>query len=902
MRLKKLFAFSIAICMVLTAAIGSLGVYAVQDDPVTLTDGDALDFMVLLGIMTRDEADKTDVKLTRESFAVYAANAMGIGNQKIEKRYFADVENDAFSVNAIGALVEKGCISVSEDHLFYPADEITYAQALKILICALGGRDYAEAKGGFPTGYLSAARQMGFGSVYDLNAAIDTKAAAELLYKALMLPMIDIETIGSGKDGDTVTYRQSDENMLSIYHNIKCGNGVVETVYGAGINGDTVENPNEVIISGTRYTISADSFDELKFIGSGADFFYREDKTANTRDIFYIKEKAEKGKERLEISIDDFVSYKNNTVTYWSGDKKLETKIENPLLLYNGEELTTKVEDTLSKLNKGYIFLCDSDLNGVYDGVVIYDFANFYVGATTDGAVYNQLISGSAVDCKTCTYIRVFDDMGKSISFDDLKNGDSLSLAMSKSGKSALIYKSAATFNGKVSGIKDGEEYSCSINDTDYEIDKSYLQTFKDTVTMGSDYYYTVDIFGKIVYVSAQQSTDYKTAYIIKIGSETLFDTNLTFKMIDESGKIGIYTLGDRLKLDGRTYRSGEYDKVKSALDAAECDLVVRYKSTDENVIYEMDTPILDGKYESETNTITSVMGGTKEKVWFGQNMLAHKAIVKTNVKIFYVPADMDSPEDEDYIVGTTSTQIRPQYLGFMDVFNYSSLNGYADVGIYRYSMENLRGNLEYYRDCMVFDEVIEEYTTDENGNSEIKTYVKVLGQSGEKKYEVRDTDIDFSGVDCGDVVVFYMDVNNKIIKPKSGSAVEVRYDCDKSIESQQVGTKWKLNAYGCRLYNEVTANDYYYNSYQLSYGTAVKKTADNVLALSGTCDGNISELIPMESSVKIIVVEKDRYGSNTLRIGTYDDIITSESAGAAASNIVYRTLENWGRCMVVYN
>lgn len=164
MIIKRLLAFSIAICMLLTTAAASIGVYAADNNPVTLTDGDALDFMVLLGIMTRDEADKTETKLTRESFAVYAANAMGLGDTKIEKRYFADVENDAFSVNAIGALAEKGYISVSEDHLFYPADEITYAQALKILICALGGKDYAEVRGGFPTGYLSVARQMGFGN------------------------------------------------------------------------------------------------------------------------------------------------------------------------------------------------------------------------------------------------------------------------------------------------------------------------------------------------------------------------------------------------------------------------------------------------------------------------------------------------------------------------------------------------------------------------------------------------------------------------------------------------------------------------------------------------------------------------------------------------------------------
>lgn len=902
MRIKRLLAFSIAICLLLTTAVASIGVYAADDSPVTLTDSDALDFMVLLGIMTRDEAYKTETKLTRESFAVYAANAIGLGNTRIEKRYFADVENDAFSVNAIGALVEKGCISVSDDHLFHPADEITYAQALKILICAMGGKDYAEVRGGFPAGYLSVARQMGFGTISNPDSVVDTKTAAELLYKALILPIIDIEAIGSGKNGDTITYKKSDENMLSIYHNIKCGNGIVETVFGASINLNTVENENEIIISGTKYTISADNFKELEFIGSGADFFYKEDKNANTKDVIYIKEKSEKGKERIEIDIDDFISYKNNTVTYWNGDKKLEKKIENPLVMYNGEELTSNIDETLSKLNKGYIFLCDSDLNGNYDGVIIYDFANFYIGANSDGAVYNKLISGSSVSQKTCTYIRVFDDMGKKVNFDDLKAGDSLSLAMSKSGKSALLYKSAATFNGTIGSIKDGNEYICVINDTEYKVDKSYLETFKSQVTIGEDYYYTVDIFGKIVYVTAQQSSDYRTGYIMGIGEDTLFDTSLKFKILDESGKIAIFTLGDRLKLDGTTYREGEYNKVKTALDNVTTDLVVRYKATEENVIYEMDTPYLNENTESETNTITSVMGGTKEKIWYGQNMISHKTILKSNIKIFYVPADKEAPEDQDYIVGTTGTQIRPQYSIYLDAFNFSSLNGYADVGICRYNMDDLRGNLDYYRDCMVFDEIVEQYVADENGNGEVKTYVKVLGQSGEKKYEVRDTDIDFSGVSRGDLVVFYMDINNKIIKPKSGNAVEIRYDCDKPIEDQQVGTKWKINPYGCRVYTEVTWGDYYYNAHQLSYGTAVKRMSDNVLAMSGTCDDNISELIPLENSLKVVVVEKDRNGNNAIRMGTFDDIITSDSAGAAASTIVYRTMENWGKCMVVYN
>ena len=70
---------------------------------------------------------------------------------------FYDVPDGASYKWAADAALTLGFISGHDDGMFMPNDTISYFEALKIIVCALGYKPVAEANGGFPSGYVSAA-------------------------------------------------------------------------------------------------------------------------------------------------------------------------------------------------------------------------------------------------------------------------------------------------------------------------------------------------------------------------------------------------------------------------------------------------------------------------------------------------------------------------------------------------------------------------------------------------------------------------------------------------------------------------------------------------------------------------------------------------------------------------
>src|SRR5690606_3803199 len=64
-----------------------------------------------------------------------------------------------------------GIVNGYPDGTFKPKGLVTQAEALTMLVRALGFGSYADANGGFPTGYLLAAQQLGLTEGMGLTAA-----------------------------------------------------------------------------------------------------------------------------------------------------------------------------------------------------------------------------------------------------------------------------------------------------------------------------------------------------------------------------------------------------------------------------------------------------------------------------------------------------------------------------------------------------------------------------------------------------------------------------------------------------------------------------------------------------------------------------------------------------------
>ena len=101
-------------------------------------------------------------------------------------------------------------------------------------------------------------------------------------------------------------------------------------------------------------------FNPSAYIGSYVEYYVKgEDYEEEV--IFIVS--GIKGEAEVKINIKDFSSYDKNTLFYYKdgSDRLSKIEVENPRIVYNGEFLDENINQTMKSLNKGWIYIKDSD-------------------------------------------------------------------------------------------------------------------------------------------------------------------------------------------------------------------------------------------------------------------------------------------------------------------------------------------------------------------------------------------------------------------------------------------------------------------------------------------------------------------------------------------------------------
>ena len=162
---KKVLSLVLALVMVL----GSFSfVSAVKYDDVTgTTYAEAVDRLSLLGILEGypDGTFKPDGQITRAEFAAVAIRAKGLKATAEAAQGlptgFTDVPGTFWASGIIGTAGKLGIVNGVGNGLFAPQAPVKYEEAITMLVRALGYEPSAQAKGGYPYGYLIVANEVG---------------------------------------------------------------------------------------------------------------------------------------------------------------------------------------------------------------------------------------------------------------------------------------------------------------------------------------------------------------------------------------------------------------------------------------------------------------------------------------------------------------------------------------------------------------------------------------------------------------------------------------------------------------------------------------------------------------------------------------------------------------------
>ncbi len=157
-----------------------------------------------------------EMKVTREQFAKILVEALGLGNAAAAANgstNFNDVESSRWSSGYINVAVGQGLIKGYPDGTFKPAAEVSYAEAVTMLVRGLGYKD-EFLTGSWPGNYVAKAADVKITDDVKFASATgkaDRGAVALLVDNTLDAKVVKVS---SYEDGN-VKYYESDETLLA---------------------------------------------------------------------------------------------------------------------------------------------------------------------------------------------------------------------------------------------------------------------------------------------------------------------------------------------------------------------------------------------------------------------------------------------------------------------------------------------------------------------------------------------------------------------------------------------------------------------------------------------------------------------------------------------------------------
>ena len=135
------------------------------DVDATADYADSVALLSALEILEGDEQGKFNPEstITRAEFAAVVCRALGLennANSAAGATIFNDVAANHWATGYINLATQQGIVNGKGNGIFDPEGNVTYAEAVKMLVVALGFEPVAAAKGGYPTGYLAVANSI----------------------------------------------------------------------------------------------------------------------------------------------------------------------------------------------------------------------------------------------------------------------------------------------------------------------------------------------------------------------------------------------------------------------------------------------------------------------------------------------------------------------------------------------------------------------------------------------------------------------------------------------------------------------------------------------------------------------------------------------------------------------
>lgn len=611
--LRKTIAVVVAMAMIFSMGMIT---FAYSDVDADTTVGEAVGILSNLGIFTgfEDGTFRPDETVTRAQMAAIVCRSLDLAEAG-GGTVFNDVPADHWAAGYINTAQAQGIINGYGNGNFGPEDQVSYEQAIAMVVRALGYDLVAQSKGGYPTGYLSIASSEGItknanGKVGD---AAKRSTLAMLVYNSLEVRLLD-QTSWTTDGSDE--YSKSDDTILSKYLGVRKYEGVVTSVpfVDYAKNGYDKDDTPEISIENAYYTVYENGTQVKKYddaigvdcslvdignlFGKKVVAYIGDDEDDNTGNVmvYAISEKSNGNtvtsisstqlvdEEDKEYYVDAQVSYRKTGAT-----KVYDLDLESDALFYVNYEEESRPTHTVEINNKTVTVTTTEDIAGlVAEGGRIDLISNdndnkieiVSVLAYSDEAVIKEVDNEDDI-LTFDTYTGDLEDIdleaddelvivykdGALAEAGDLEADDTVSV-VEVGNDVRILYVSSETVTGSVSSY-DTTDQTVTIAGNEYEL--SNFNKVNNVANLANeDGIFYINVDGQIAHNETDSTSAGNYGLVIAVAQDSGIDNNYYAKVAMADGTIAEYDFTSKAKFYDEEGKQATSDDAETAEAIAE--------------------------------------------------------------------------------------------------------------------------------------------------------------------------------------------------------------------------------------------------------------------------------------------------------------------------------------------
>ena len=590
---RKFSLFVAAACLFSSLSFGSLAHAATAFTDVTnaTPNSEAILTLTKLGVINGYANDdnttysfKPNGDITRGEFAKIITVALGAENEiATSSIQFNDIDGHWAKPYVLVA-ASRGIVNGFEDGTFKPDENVTYEQAVKMIVCAAGYESIAQSLGGWPNGYMMQA--MNLKLTDNAVTADQTGKASRGIVAQLMFNVLDVDipvynSITGKLEDNLKTFMETymgivmvDAQLVGVEEKT-VANYVGPTLY-VGEMGIKLKNGSVMVLDYSGYTQDKASLEA--YVGQDAVVYYKEGKSGNMASLYEIDFAVAKNTV-VTVNSNDIDSFSGNTLRYYTSGTKTKTikLASSGLSVYYNGKLALDPTDISGWLNPadtanfiyGEVKLTDRGSDGEFDTVEITDYDFLVVArtpSTSDYLVTNKVkftgatpakhLASIALDPDNITYtVNIVNEKGAAVNVTSLAANNVLLVAQSEDAKIINVVVCGSPVTGKITGAS-ASEGTVTIQGKEYQISDYAAQYFTENAIntqTGQQGTFYVDKWGTIIYgtQTAVSETTNPYAYIIRTSLNEDEDGGTITAYVPSQSGVKNFTVTGKVKYNG---------------------------------------------------------------------------------------------------------------------------------------------------------------------------------------------------------------------------------------------------------------------------------------------------------------------------------------------------------------